>query len=127
GPAFRGAHAASGRKPIGADGASPVPAAACGARLRCRRRASLVRAPRTAGAAAGTGLSRERRLLNRVKSGSRCRPSRGDPVGRPLPAMKIADLRTEYLRETLDESEVAPDPYRQFDDWLAEAVTALLS
>jgi pyridoxamine 5'-phosphate oxidase len=38
--------------------------------------------------------------------------------------MKIADLRTEYMRETLDESEVAPDPYRQFERWLAEAVTA---
>ena len=40
--------------------------------------------------------------------------------------MKIADLRTEYMRETLDESEVAPDPYRQFEHWLAEAVTAQL-
>ena len=40
--------------------------------------------------------------------------------------MKIADLRTEYIRETLDESDVAPDPYRQFEHWFAEAVKAQL-
>jgi pyridoxamine 5'-phosphate oxidase len=40
--------------------------------------------------------------------------------------MKIADLRTEYMRETLDESDVAPDPYRQFEHWFAEAVKAQL-
>jgi len=40
--------------------------------------------------------------------------------------MKIADLRTDYMRETLDESEVAPDPYRQFEHWFAEAVKAQL-
>jgi pyridoxamine 5'-phosphate oxidase len=38
--------------------------------------------------------------------------------------MKIADLRTEYMRETLDESEVAADPCRQFERWFAEAVGA---
>ena len=36
--------------------------------------------------------------------------------------MKIADLRTEYRRETLDESDVAPDPFRQFEHWLEEAI-----
>jgi len=36
--------------------------------------------------------------------------------------MKIADLRTEYRRETLDESNVAPDPCRQFEHWFAAAV-----
>jgi pyridoxamine 5'-phosphate oxidase len=40
--------------------------------------------------------------------------------------MKIADLRTEYMRETLDESNVAPDPYRQFEHWFAEAVKSQL-
>ncbi len=40
--------------------------------------------------------------------------------------MNIADLRTEYMRETLDESDVAPDPYRQFEHWFAEAVKAQL-
>ena len=40
--------------------------------------------------------------------------------------MKIADLRTEYMRETLDESGVAPDPYRQFERWLAEAIDSQL-
>jgi pyridoxamine 5'-phosphate oxidase len=38
--------------------------------------------------------------------------------------MKIADLRTEYMRETLDESDVAPDPLRQFTHWFDEAVKA---
>ncbi len=40
--------------------------------------------------------------------------------------MNIADLRTEYMRETLDESDVAPDPYRQFEHWFAEAAKAQL-
>ena len=40
--------------------------------------------------------------------------------------MKIADLRNEYMRETLDESEVAPDPFRQFELWFAAAVKAQL-
>jgi len=38
--------------------------------------------------------------------------------------MRIADVRTEYMRETLDESSVAPDPFRQFEHWFAEAVKA---
>jgi pyridoxamine 5'-phosphate oxidase len=40
--------------------------------------------------------------------------------------MKIADLRTDYMRETLDESDVAPDPFRQFEHWFDEAVKAQL-
>jgi pyridoxine/pyridoxamine 5'-phosphate oxidase len=40
--------------------------------------------------------------------------------------MKIADLRIECVRETLDESKVAPDPYRQFVDRSAEAVKSQL-
>ena len=38
--------------------------------------------------------------------------------------MKIADLRQEYMRETLDEHDVARDPFAQFDRWFNEAVTA---
>lgn len=38
--------------------------------------------------------------------------------------MKIADLRSEYMRETLDEADVAPDPLRQFEHWFDEAVKA---
>ena len=38
--------------------------------------------------------------------------------------MKIADLRTDYMRETLDERDVAPDPFRQFEHWFDEAVKA---
>jgi pyridoxamine 5'-phosphate oxidase len=38
--------------------------------------------------------------------------------------VKIADLRTDYMRETLDERDVAPDPFRQFEHWFDEAVKA---
>ncbi|MEP7180610.1 MAG: pyridoxamine 5'-phosphate oxidase [Betaproteobacteria bacterium] len=38
--------------------------------------------------------------------------------------MKIADLRIDYMRETLDETDVAPDPFRQFEHWFDEAVKA---
>ena len=40
--------------------------------------------------------------------------------------MKIADLRTEYMRETLDEASVLPDPLRQFERWFADAVKSQL-
>jgi pyridoxamine 5'-phosphate oxidase len=50
------------------------------------------------------------------------------PQHPPLPPnfvlLKIADLRIDYKRETLDESEVAPDPFRQFERWFDEAVKA---
>jgi len=38
--------------------------------------------------------------------------------------VKIADLRTDYMRASLDESSVSPDPLRQFRRWLDEAVKA---
>ena len=38
--------------------------------------------------------------------------------------MKIDDLRTEYMRASLDESSVAPEPLRQFEQWFTEAVNA---
>jgi pyridoxamine 5'-phosphate oxidase len=38
--------------------------------------------------------------------------------------MKIADLRQEYMRVSLDEHDVARDPYVQFDRWFKEAVAA---
>jgi len=40
--------------------------------------------------------------------------------------VNIADLRREYMRETLDESDVAADPFRQFERWFAEATKAAL-
>lgn len=40
--------------------------------------------------------------------------------------MKIADLRTDYRRQTLDETDVAPDAFRQFEHWLDEAIKAKL-
>lgn len=41
-----------------------------------------------------------------------------------LVPVKIDDLRTEYMRATLDESSVAADPLRQFERWFADAVNA---
>jgi pyridoxamine 5'-phosphate oxidase len=38
--------------------------------------------------------------------------------------MKIADLRQEYMRETLDEHAVLRDPLAQFELWFNEAVAA---
>lgn len=38
--------------------------------------------------------------------------------------MNIAELRQEYMRETLDEGEVARDPVTQFHMWFDEAVQA---
>ena len=38
--------------------------------------------------------------------------------------MNIAALRREYQHATLDEKEVAADPYVQFDRWLNEAIQA---
>ncbi len=43
----------------------------------------------------------------------------------PVP-VKIADLRIDYMRETLDERDVAPDPFRQFEHWFDEAVKSQL-
>jgi pyridoxamine 5'-phosphate oxidase len=38
--------------------------------------------------------------------------------------MNIADLRQEYMRESLDEQDIARDPYTQFDRWFKEAIAA---
>ena len=38
--------------------------------------------------------------------------------------MNIADLRQEYMRETLDEKAVAGDPFHQFELWFNEAAKA---
>lgn len=40
--------------------------------------------------------------------------------------MKIADLRQDYMRETLDERDVVRDPFTQFNRWFDEAVAAKL-
>ena len=37
---------------------------------------------------------------------------------------KLADLRREYHRATLTEADVDPDPLRQFERWLGEAIRA---
>lgn len=38
--------------------------------------------------------------------------------------VRLADLRNEYARATLDEASVDQDPLRQFDKWMAEAIRA---
>jgi len=40
--------------------------------------------------------------------------------------LDIANLRREYLHAALSEAEVDPDPMRQFERWLAEAISAEL-
>ena len=52
------------------------------------------------------------------------RARRSDATERVDHPVKIADLRTDYMRETLDESNVSPDPFRQFEHWFSEAVKA---
>ncbi len=38
--------------------------------------------------------------------------------------MNIADLRQEYMRESLDEKDVARDPLEQFARWFAATLPA---
>jgi pyridoxamine 5'-phosphate oxidase len=45
---------------------------------------------------------------------------------RPPAALNIAELRREYQRASLTETEVDPDPLRQFRSWLQEAIAAEL-
>jgi len=42
-------------------------------------------------------------------------------------ALNIADLRREYQRASLSEIDVDPDPLRQFQSWLQDAVAAKLA
>ena len=44
----------------------------------------------------------------------------------PFAVVNIAQLRTEYKRATLDESQVDADPFRQFSRWFDEAIEARL-
>lgn len=46
-------------------------------------------------------------------------------MGRPA-ALNIADLRREYQRASLSETDVDPDPLRQFQRWLDEAIAGQL-
>jgi hypothetical protein len=38
--------------------------------------------------------------------------------------MNIADVRQEYMRASLDDRDLAADPYLQFDRWFSDAVAA---
>jgi pyridoxamine 5'-phosphate oxidase len=44
-----------------------------------------------------------------------------------IPPVNIADLRREYQRASLTEADVDPDPLRQFQSWLHDAVQAELT
>jgi len=50
----------------------------------------------------------------------------GDNGGasRVSPPVNIADIRREYHRAALTETDVDPDPMRQFERWLSEAIRA---
>ena len=48
------------------------------------------------------------------------------PYNKITVRMNIAKQRQEYIRAVLDENQVAPDPYAQFDAWFSEAVKAQL-
>ncbi|PWT74687.1 MAG: pyridoxamine 5'-phosphate oxidase [Proteobacteria bacterium] len=43
-----------------------------------------------------------------------------------MPVKNIADLRREYAKESLDESDVSPDPFQQFARWFGESFRAEL-
>src|SRR5688500_13391620 len=45
------------------------------------------------------------------------------PGGR-IAAVNVSDLRQEYMRAGLSEAHADPDPLRQFDKWLRDAVQA---
>ena len=42
------------------------------------------------------------------------------------PSQNLAELRSEYHREALTEADVDPDPLRQLERWLQEAIRAAL-
>ena len=42
------------------------------------------------------------------------------------PALNIADLRRDYARAELNETDVDADPLLQFERWIAEAIKAAL-
>lgn len=42
-------------------------------------------------------------------------------------SISVADIRKEYKLATLDETSVLPDPIRQFEKWMHEAITAKIA
>ncbi len=56
----------------------------------------------------------------------RGRNARQAPFSYTGPMDNLADLRKDYARAELDEAHADPDPTRQFEHWLAEAVRARL-
>jgi pyridoxamine 5'-phosphate oxidase len=46
------------------------------------------------------------------------------PPGSPIEGPALAQMRIEYSRASLDESQVDRDPLRQFQQWMGEAIAA---
>lgn len=46
------------------------------------------------------------------------------PAGSDIPPLDLARLRLEYTRNSLSETEVDPDPLRQFERWFNECLKA---
>src|SRR5207248_852896 len=61
---------------------------------------------------------------NCAPSGAAQRRSRKRGGTDETAALNIADLRREYQRASLSETDVDPDPLRQFQSWLQEAITS---
>ena len=49
------------------------------------------------------------------------------PSGGPAVSGRLAELRQEYTLAGLNESDLAPDPFAQFQKWLADAMAAQLA
>ena len=49
------------------------------------------------------------------------------PSGGPPASGRLAELRQEYTLAGLNESDLAPDPFAQFQKWLADAMAARLA
>src|SRR5437763_12408001 len=63
---------------------------------------------------------------NCAPSGAAQRRSRKRGGTDETAALNIADLRREYKRASLSETDVDPDPLRQFGSWLQQAIAAKL-
>ena len=138
--AFRGAVARTGRRSLGAAGASAVHAAARRRDVRRRGCAASLWRQGDARAPARAGLSGDAHLLTAGRT------RRGGRYGAWIEARRIvraltllltrmihpmsspvtdtAQLRIEYKRAALDEGAVDRDPFVQFARWFDEAVAA---
>ncbi len=127
GAALRGTPRGRDRRAIRAARAPALRATAQRRRVRRRRRIAPRRARKGSSpccahkATASRGCADAPQAIRANGGVARRRMPSRSHAARAAPALKIADLRTDYRRETLDERDVAPDPFRQFEHWLDEA------